>query len=177
MKDPTFYSSLVSGPGSIISANRVRHGFLRKQASHGFSEAALRSQETVIKEHADLFVSRLKESVEKQEATVDIVGWFNVSEHDMDCTSILIGIVLYIRCYGCLDLWRVFRLSYELGLPSMGQRNLRCDQDASVDSLLKILALDCSLFEEVHPAGGYKETCCQPTRAYHQEGCVPQVYH
>ncbi|KAH6872093.1 cytochrome P450 [Thelonectria olida] len=45
MKDPTFYSSISSGPGSIINAERSRHGHLRKKASHGFSEVALRSQE------------------------------------------------------------------------------------------------------------------------------------
>lgn len=120
MKDPTFYSSLTSGPGSIISSDRIRHGFLRKQASHGFSEAALRTQEAVIKEHADLFVSRFKESVEKQEGTVDIVSWFNVSVHYIDSKMMLIGTVLHFRCYGCLDLRGVFRLSHKLGLSSLG---------------------------------------------------------
>lgn len=79
MKDPVFYSSLSAGPGSIINADRIRHGFLRKQASHGFSEAALRSQEEVIKEYADLMISRLEDSVAQGKQTVDIVSWFNVS--------------------------------------------------------------------------------------------------
>jgi cytochrome P450 len=79
MKDPTFYSSISSGPGSIINADRSRHGLLRKQASHGFSERALRSREHVIKDYADLMLARLEESVAIGKPTVDIVDWYNVS--------------------------------------------------------------------------------------------------
>lgn len=79
VKDPTFYSSISSGPGSIINADRSRHGLLRKQASHGFSERALRSQEHVIKKYADLMLERLEECAASGKPTVNIVDWFNVS--------------------------------------------------------------------------------------------------
>ena len=79
MKDPTFYSSLSSGQNSIINATRSRHGHLRKQMSHGFSEKALRSQEDAIRPYADLLVQRLQEAVKNSSPDVDIVSWFNVS--------------------------------------------------------------------------------------------------
>jgi cytochrome P450 len=79
MKDPTFYSSVSSGQGSILTADRSRHGLLRKQASHGFSERALRSREHIIKGYANLMLARLEESVAIGKPTVDIVDWYNVS--------------------------------------------------------------------------------------------------
>lgn len=80
VKDPTFYSNISSGPGSIINAEQFRHRILRKQASHGFSERALRSQEDVIKKYADLMLERLEECAASENPTVDIVDWYNVSE-------------------------------------------------------------------------------------------------
>ena len=68
-----------SGEGSIIKADRSRHGLLRKQASHGFSEKALRSREHVIIEYADLLLARLEESVATGKPVVNIVDWYNVS--------------------------------------------------------------------------------------------------
>lgn len=79
MKDPTFYSSISSGAGSILNSDRSRHGHLRKQASHGFSERALRSQEHVVSNYADLMLDRLEECVASGKPVVNIVDWFNVS--------------------------------------------------------------------------------------------------
>lgn len=79
MKDPTFYANISSGPGSIIKATRDRHRILRKQASHGFSERALKSQEHVITKYADLLLKRLDECAVSKSSTVDIVDWYNVS--------------------------------------------------------------------------------------------------
>lgn len=81
MKDPTFYSSISSGPNSIINADRSRHGHLRKQASHGFSERALRSQEHVIIKYVDLMLERLAELARSGKSSVDIVDWYNVSKY------------------------------------------------------------------------------------------------
>lgn len=93
MKDPTFYTNLSSGPGSIISADRARHAHLRKQASHGFSERALRDQEHVIQKHADLFLERLEAAAASGQPTVNIVDWYNVSESE-DCQNVSYGIDL-----------------------------------------------------------------------------------
>lgn len=78
MKDPIFYQNISSGPGSIINADRSRHGPLRKKASYGFSERALKSQEHVIKKYADLMIQRLEECIDTGKPTVDIVDWYNV---------------------------------------------------------------------------------------------------
>lgn len=98
-KDPIFYSSISSGPGSIISADRSRHGVLRKQASHGFSERALRSQEHVIKKYADLFIQRLDESAASKNPTVDIVDWFNFFTFDV------MGDLVFGQSFDCLTNW------------------------------------------------------------------------
>lgn len=78
MKDPQFYSSISSGPGSIINAHRSRHGLLRKQMSHGFSEKALREQEGIIRSYSDLFIKRLHENCGNGTRSLDLVMWFNV---------------------------------------------------------------------------------------------------
>lgn len=113
MKDPQFYSSFSSGSGSIISADRARHGHLRKQASHGFSERALRTQEDVIKKYADLMIARLEESATAKRPVVDIVDWFNVSSYlaaslDNGCDPFLTKTVLHLRCHGRSGLRPVF---------------------------------------------------------------------
>lgn len=98
-KDPTFYSSISSGAGSIINSERSRHGHLRKQASHGFSERALRSQEHVIKKYADLFIQRLGESADSKNPTLDIVDWFNFFTFDV------MGDLVFGQSFDCLTNW------------------------------------------------------------------------
>lgn len=74
-KDQVFYAASGTGEGSIIRADRDRHGYMRKQMSHGFSERAMRDQEGAIREFADMFIARLRQnSAEAQ----DLVKWFNV---------------------------------------------------------------------------------------------------
>jgi cytochrome P450 len=111
-KDPTFYSSMSSTQGSIINADRSRHGHLRKQASHGFSERALRSQEHVIKKYADLMIERLAEYAASDNPTVNIVDWYNVSRYKDLSRNLgkprLTKVVLHLRCNGRFGLRPVF---------------------------------------------------------------------
>lgn len=104
MKDPTFYAALASGKGSIISADRDRHSHLRKQMSHGFSERALREQESVVRSYADYFVERITGVMEGQDGVVDMVRWYNVSV-PITCWTWLIETVLHLRCHGAPRLW------------------------------------------------------------------------
>ncbi|KAK4553510.1 hypothetical protein LTR86_009306 [Recurvomyces mirabilis] len=99
MKDPLFYSSISSGSGSIINADRSRHGHLRKQASHGFSERALRSQEHVIETYADLFIERLQECAASKGGSVNIVDWFNFFTFDV------MGDLVFGQSFDCLTNW------------------------------------------------------------------------
>lgn len=79
IKDQQFYANMSSGPGSIINADRIRHGHLRKQASHGFSERALRSREHVVVDYANMMLDSIQKLVVSGHPVVDIVDWYNVS--------------------------------------------------------------------------------------------------
>ncbi|KAH8819269.1 cytochrome protein [Xylogone sp. PMI_703] len=97
MKDPTFYSSISSGKGSIINAERSRHGHLRKQMSHGFSEKALREQEDAIRLYADLMIQRLKENCQENTSVVDMVSWYNFFTFDV------MGELIFGQSFNCLQ--------------------------------------------------------------------------
>ena len=75
-KDSVTYSNSSAGQGSILSANRERHSYLRKQLSYGFSERSLREQDVVIRGYANLCMQRLKERCDDP---INMVEWFNVS--------------------------------------------------------------------------------------------------
>lgn len=76
-KDPMFYLNTAAGIESIIAAPAQRHGELRRLLSHGFSERALRSQETIIQHHVDLLISRLRQ-ISVSAEPIDMVKWYNV---------------------------------------------------------------------------------------------------
>jgi len=91
-KYTVFYSS-------IINADRSRHCPLRKQASHGFSERALRSQEQVFEKYADLFIQRSDESAASRTSTVDILDWFNFPISDV------MGHLVFGQSFDCFTNW------------------------------------------------------------------------
>ena len=96
-KDPVFYSSISSGTGSIINAHQSRHGLLRKQMSHGFSERALRDQEGIIRSYSDLFLQRLRENCANGTVAVNMVMWYNVcSQRPMFAKALLTILVLHL---------------------------------------------------------------------------------
>lgn len=78
-KDPLFYATTSSGSVGLFGSTRERHGPLRRLVSHGFSEKALREQEPIIQEYADLLMSRVYRSGESGQQYVDMVKWYNVS--------------------------------------------------------------------------------------------------
>ncbi|KAE8351605.1 cytochrome P450 [Aspergillus coremiiformis] len=83
-KDPDFYSSTLSGPEGIVCAPQDRHGYIRKQMSHGFSEKSLREQEPTIRFHADLMISKLSSQAnERGENIVDFTRWYNYFTFDV----------------------------------------------------------------------------------------------
>ncbi|GAB7353329.1 hypothetical protein MBLNU459_g3822t2 [Dothideomycetes sp. NU459] len=98
-KDPLYYGSINSKPGSIIVAHRSRHGIVRKQMSHGFSEKSMRGQEESIRTLADLFIQRLQEKCEGGTKALDIVMWFNVQFFTFD----VMGDLVFGKSFKCLD--------------------------------------------------------------------------
>jgi cytochrome P450 len=79
IKDPAFYSTVASGPEGLFRASQERHGYLRKQLSHSFSEKAMREQEDTIRFQADLMISQLKRNINKDGTKiVNFNRWYNV---------------------------------------------------------------------------------------------------
>ncbi|EXJ90170.1 hypothetical protein A1O3_03239 [Capronia epimyces CBS 606.96] len=95
-KDPNFYLNTSVGDVSIIGADSVRHGKLRRLLSHGFSERALQDQVPIIQDYVDLFIARLRVLSKKPEP-VDIVTWYNFFTFDV------IGDLAFAESFGCLE--------------------------------------------------------------------------
>ncbi|KAI5865331.1 putative cytochrome P450 [Durotheca rogersii] len=79
---------------SISSGDREYHGRLRRQLAHGFSERALREQETIIGSYAELLIKRLNEARldpdkvdpvtgEPAKRALDIKEWYNWTTFDV----------------------------------------------------------------------------------------------
>ncbi|KAL3440556.1 cytochrome P450 [Aspergillus insuetus] len=83
MKDPTFYHSMTSEAGDILSADRSRHGYLRKQLSHRFSEKAPRDQEHIVRSHIELFLCRIRDLGQNGGQYEDARKWYNFFTFDV----------------------------------------------------------------------------------------------
>ena len=65
-------------------SNDIDHARIRKLLSHAFSETALREQEPALNTYFDLFISRLKDQIDKSVAgKVDIMSWYNFASFDI----------------------------------------------------------------------------------------------
>lgn len=64
---------------SIITAGRERHTQLRRLLSNAFSDKVLHGQEPIIRHYTELLITKLSETCTKEETTVDLVKWYNVS--------------------------------------------------------------------------------------------------
>lgn len=64
----------------IMSADKDYHSQLRRLLSHGFSEKALREQETVLQEHVNLLMLQFQEKGKQGSVPVDLNMWYNVCE-------------------------------------------------------------------------------------------------
>ncbi|KAF7593379.1 hypothetical protein BBP40_011568 [Aspergillus hancockii] len=98
IKDPAFYSTVASGSEGLFRASRERHGYLRKQLSHGFSEKAMREQEDAIRFRADLMISQLKNKANGDEANiVNFNRWYNYFTFDV------MGQLVFGESFNCLQ--------------------------------------------------------------------------
>ena len=71
-KDEKYFSGLAGEP-VIINADRHYHGYIRKLFTHGFSDKALREQESVLKEYVDLMFRVVQEQSQNGTKPVDIL--------------------------------------------------------------------------------------------------------
>lgn len=158
-KDPLFYGTLSSGPGSIVSSPRDRHAVLRKQMAPGFSERAMREQEAIIRSYADLLINALMQNGEARVA--DLVRWYNVSISKFPCTGAvryahsLNGniIVFHLRRNGSSGLRRTLRLFEMHRLPPMGWTDLRCYAVERLHPIVQFLAVAHTPDSKVHSQG------------------------
>lgn len=77
-KDEKYFSGLDREP-VILNADRHYHGYIRKLFAHGFSEKAMREQESILKEYVDLMFRRVEEESQQGTLPIDILQWYNVS--------------------------------------------------------------------------------------------------
>lgn len=80
----------------MVGANLGDHGRMRKVMGPGFTYGAMCRQEPLIREHVDLFLSRLHELADGDGAVVNMLDWFTY------CTFDLIGDLAFGEPFGCL---------------------------------------------------------------------------
>ncbi|KAI1377472.1 cytochrome P450 [Hypoxylon crocopeplum] len=101
-KDEKYHSGLQGGP-VILNADRHYHTYIRKLLVHGFSEKALREQESVIQEYVNVLFQRLHEVSQGGTVAVNIESWYNFLTFD------LIGFLTFGESFNCLTSSRVHK--------------------------------------------------------------------
>ncbi|KAI6750410.1 hypothetical protein HG530_014691 [Fusarium avenaceum] len=81
---------------NIISADNENHKRMRKLLSHAFSQKAIISQEELMRQYVDLFMSQLTERA-NQGTDVNLVAWYNFVTFD------IIGHLALGQSFGCLE--------------------------------------------------------------------------
>ncbi|KAF2154104.1 putative P450 monooxygenase [Myriangium duriaei CBS 260.36] len=82
-KDLVWYAPGIDGIPSMILAPDLVHGRQRRIISHAFSEKSLRDQEWLIQKHANLLVSRIKETDVAEGKITDLQHWFTLITFDI----------------------------------------------------------------------------------------------
>ncbi|CAA9957186.1 P450 monooxygenase [Pyrenophora teres f. maculata] len=93
-RDTNWAPATLNGTTSIFGSNGEVHARLRRNVAGGFSVSALRLQESLILEYADLLVSRLREVSTK--GPIDMVDWYSFAAFD------IIGDLIFSEPFGCL---------------------------------------------------------------------------
>jgi cytochrome P450 len=94
-KDPELFFKSPNGAYSILSTpSDTDHSRYRRLLSNGFSERAIRDQETVLETYVDLLIQGLRQNADK--GPQDMVAWFNWTTFDV------IGELTFDRSFDCL---------------------------------------------------------------------------
>ena len=79
----------------LADANQKEHARIRKHLAPAFSENALEEQESLLNQHFELLISKLKEHVDgSSEGRVDLMAQYNFVTFD---------IIRYVRPYNILQ--------------------------------------------------------------------------
>ncbi|RAL08505.1 cytochrome P450 [Aspergillus homomorphus CBS 101889] len=83
-KDPRFLGPTLNGTPDIIRANTHDHSRFRRNFSHAFSDKALREQQPLIAQYAEMLVAALRECVRADPtAKVEMVRMYNLTTFDI----------------------------------------------------------------------------------------------
>ncbi|KAF2005891.1 cytochrome P450 monooxygenase-like protein [Amniculicola lignicola CBS 123094] len=94
MKDRSWFPTPINGVYSIIVADDVTHSRMRRNLAHAFSDKALKAQEGMVQQYADLLCHRLQEQKSEGVEAVDITRWYNYTTFDV-ITDLTFGEPLY----------------------------------------------------------------------------------
>jgi cytochrome P450 len=78
-KDKKYHKSMGAEP-TLLNADREYHGYLRKLLAHGFSDSALRQQESIVQEYIDKMFDQLHKKSERGRVALDINNWYIVRD-------------------------------------------------------------------------------------------------
>ena len=100
VKNPRWYK-LPNGqpdPGLGTTINVADHSRMRKLMEHGFTQKAVRAQESIIQSYVTLLMTRLREKAAQgpHDALVNVVDWFNFVAFD------IVGDLGFGEPFGCL---------------------------------------------------------------------------
>ena len=76
------YIDPVNGVHSLLTAGDETHTRMRRILAFAFSEKALREQESILRDYADLLIQKLREESQRGKL-VDIVNWYNFTTFDI----------------------------------------------------------------------------------------------
>ena len=76
------YIDPVNGVHSLLTADDENHTRMRRILAFAFSEKALREQESILRDYADLLIQKLREESQGGKL-VDIVNWYNYTTFDI----------------------------------------------------------------------------------------------
>ncbi|KAJ4316652.1 hypothetical protein N0V94_005333 [Neodidymelliopsis sp. IMI 364377] len=99
-KDPSRNTEPDTIHHTIITAEKEKHGQLRRLLSNAFSEKSMKEQEPIIKSYIDLLIERLHDvSLKNCPEGTDMVRWYN----DKFTTFDIIGHLTFAESFGCLQ--------------------------------------------------------------------------
>ena len=96
----TFYEPMPGEVRNLLSeSDPATHSLMRRNLSHGFSAAALKSQEDLVHRFVDLFILQIngRKTPEEEPRSVDAVKWFNFLTFD------IIGELAFGDTFGSLE--------------------------------------------------------------------------
>ncbi|KAI1418230.1 putative cytochrome P450 [Hypoxylon sp. FL1857] len=96
-KAATFNRTIRDIPTSIINADREEHSRFRRALSHGFSDSAMREQESMIAKYIDLLLKRLHEECGDGKNKLNIEAWYNWTTFD------IVGDLVFGQSFRCLE--------------------------------------------------------------------------